>query len=210
MVQVNGQPTWRSEQREGGGEELLIDRTNKIFRANGSAWLRMPGQSVGASGFLPGNRSAATNSPATNRVVEIRSDQYEFRTNFGIFQKDVRLTERSGEEPQGRMTCGQMIVTFAGTNELQRMLAENDVAIEQKEVRFTAAKADYSATHGLLELTGKPACEAGPRQGTGDIILLRAQQGLEYEEIAAALATTPGAARVNYHHAVRRLKEVVK
>src|SRR6267143_885329 len=42
------------------------------------------------------------------------------------------------------------------------------------------------------------------------VFLLRAQQGLEYEEIAAALATTPGAARVHYHHAVRRLKETVK
>jgi RNA polymerase sigma-70 factor (ECF subfamily) len=43
-----------------------------------------------------------------------------------------------------------------------------------------------------------------------DVFLLRAQQGLEYDEIAAALATTPGAARVHYHHAVRRLKEIVE
>jgi RNA polymerase sigma-70 factor, ECF subfamily len=43
-----------------------------------------------------------------------------------------------------------------------------------------------------------------------EVFLLRAQQGLEYEEIAAALATTPGAARVHYHHAVRRLKELVR
>lgn len=43
-----------------------------------------------------------------------------------------------------------------------------------------------------------------------EVFLLRAQQGLEYEEIALALATTPGAARVHYHHAVRRLKETVK
>lgn len=43
-----------------------------------------------------------------------------------------------------------------------------------------------------------------------EVFLLRAQQGLEYEEIAVALATTPGAARVHYHHAVRRLKELVK
>jgi RNA polymerase sigma-70 factor (ECF subfamily) len=42
-----------------------------------------------------------------------------------------------------------------------------------------------------------------------EVFLLRAQQGLEYDEIAAALATTPGAARVHYHHAVRRLKEIV-
>jgi RNA polymerase sigma-70 factor (ECF subfamily) len=42
-----------------------------------------------------------------------------------------------------------------------------------------------------------------------EVFLLRAQQGLEYEEIAALLDTTPGAARVHYHHAARRLKGVV-
>jgi RNA polymerase sigma-70 factor (ECF subfamily) len=40
-----------------------------------------------------------------------------------------------------------------------------------------------------------------------EVFLLRAQQGMEYGEIAAALGTTPGAARVHYHHAVKRLKE---
>lgn len=42
-----------------------------------------------------------------------------------------------------------------------------------------------------------------------DVFLLRAQEGVGYEDIAAALGTTPGAARVHYHHAVRRLKELV-
>ncbi len=40
-----------------------------------------------------------------------------------------------------------------------------------------------------------------------EVFLLRVEQGLEYAEIAAALDTTAGAARVHYHHAVRRLKE---
>jgi RNA polymerase sigma-70 factor (ECF subfamily) len=43
-----------------------------------------------------------------------------------------------------------------------------------------------------------------------EVFLLRAQQGLEYEDIAAALGTTPGAARVHYHHAVKRLKEFLE
>jgi RNA polymerase sigma-70 factor, ECF subfamily len=43
-----------------------------------------------------------------------------------------------------------------------------------------------------------------------EVFLLRAQQALEYEEIAAALETTTGAARVHYHHAVRRLKEWIE
>lgn len=40
-----------------------------------------------------------------------------------------------------------------------------------------------------------------------EVFLLRAQQGLEYAEIAAALGTSEGAARVHYHHAQKRLKE---
>jgi RNA polymerase sigma-70 factor, ECF subfamily len=43
-----------------------------------------------------------------------------------------------------------------------------------------------------------------------EVFLLRAQQGMEYEEICAALGTTPGAARVHYHHAVKRLKEMME
>jgi RNA polymerase sigma-70 factor (ECF subfamily) len=43
-----------------------------------------------------------------------------------------------------------------------------------------------------------------------DVFLLRAQQGLEYEDIAQALGTTVGAARVHYHHAVKRLKKAVE
>jgi RNA polymerase sigma-70 factor, ECF subfamily len=43
-----------------------------------------------------------------------------------------------------------------------------------------------------------------------EVFLLRVQQGSDYVQIAAALGTTPGAARVHYHHAVKRLKELVQ
>lgn len=42
-----------------------------------------------------------------------------------------------------------------------------------------------------------------------EVFLLRAQQGMDYEAIATTLDTTPGAARVHYHHAVKRLKELM-
>ena len=41
-----------------------------------------------------------------------------------------------------------------------------------------------------------------------EVFLLRAQQGFDYPAIASTLGTTPGAARVHYHHAVRKLKEI--
>jgi RNA polymerase sigma-70 factor (ECF subfamily) len=63
-----------------------------------------------------------------------------------------------------------------------------------------ATEAESLVAQGLKQLTRLQR----------EVFLLRAQQGLEYDEIAAALATTPGAARVHYHHAVRRLKEIVQ
>ncbi len=38
-----------------------------------------------------------------------------------------------------------------------------------------------------------------------EVFMLRSQQGLEYAEIAAGLGISEGAARVHYHHAVKRL-----
>ena len=43
-----------------------------------------------------------------------------------------------------------------------------------------------------------------------EVFILRVQEGAAYEDIAAALGTTAGAARVHYHHAVKRLKELVR
>jgi RNA polymerase sigma-70 factor, ECF subfamily len=42
-----------------------------------------------------------------------------------------------------------------------------------------------------------------------EVFLMRAQQDLEYAGIAAALETTVGSARVHYHQAVKRLKEIL-
>ncbi len=43
-----------------------------------------------------------------------------------------------------------------------------------------------------------------------EVFLRRAHQGADYADIAAALGTSPGAARVHYHHAVKRLKELLR
>lgn len=68
------------------------------------------------------------------------------------------------------------------------------------EADLAAAEAELRVREGLARL---------PRLQR-EVFLLRVQEGSGYEDIAAALGTTPGAARVHYHHAVKRLKEMVR
>jgi lipopolysaccharide export system protein LptA len=173
LVQMTGQPTWRVGQRDGSGDELIFDRTNNIFRANGHASLKMPAQGLGSSGLLSRTNTAArTPTTLTNQSVAILCDNYELRTNLAVFREQVSVCERLGDQLQGQMTCSLLTLTFSGTNELQKMVAEHRVLIEQEDRKFTAEKAEYTGTNTVLELTGDPRWQAGPRQGNGDQIRL--------------------------------------
>jgi RNA polymerase sigma-70 factor (ECF subfamily) len=79
-------------------------------------------------------------------------------------------------------------------------------------------------TPDVADRSGDPAAHA-EAQGTAErlseeigrlarlqreVFLLRAQQGLDYGEIAQGLGISEGSARVHFHHAVRRLKERIR
>jgi lipopolysaccharide transport protein LptA len=177
LVQLSGQPAWRMEQREGSGDELIFDRTNRVLQANGHARLKMPAQSMGPSSFLSQSTSnSATSLPPTNQFVEIQSANYVLRTNLAVFRDQVKVSDRLGDELRGEMSCGLMTLTFTGTNELQRMVAEHQVVIAQTDRQFTAETAEYTAADGLLNLAGNPAWRAGTREGKGDSMRLRLAQ----------------------------------
>ena len=171
LVQMKGQPTWRVEQREGSGDELVFDRTNRIFRATGHARLRVPASNMGSAAFLAQPGTALTNAlPPTNHFVEVLCDSYVLQTNLAVFRKDVRVNDWRDEQEQGHMTCGLMTLTFIGTNQLDKLVAEQDVVIAQGDRQFSAARADYYGATSLLDLTGSPAWRAGLREGSGDSI----------------------------------------
>ena len=171
LMHLTNQPTWQIEQRDGSGDELVFDQTNRIFYSYGHAKLKMPAQSMGASSLLSGLGSVSSNSvPTTNHFVDILCDNYELRTNLAFFRQDVHVSDRLTNQLQGEMSCALLTLTLTGTNELQKMVAEHRVVIQQEDKKFMAERADYTATNGLLELTGDPRWQAGPREGKGDRI----------------------------------------
>jgi lipopolysaccharide export system protein LptA len=176
VMLLSGNSSWRAQKREGGADTITIERTNRIFRAEGNAYLRMLGESA-VSGFLgmqtPAEVSGA--SPA-ERSVEIRSRTYEVRTNLAIFNDRVLLTQAEGEKNRGEMSCDKMQLAFVGTNQLQSMLAEGHVIIRETTNRFTASRAFYRVAEQNLTLTEQPAWEAGARQGGGTVIQVNTAQ----------------------------------
>lgn len=99
------------------------------------------------------------------------------------------------------LTIGSNALKDLGRRVARRRIVPLDERVESKDgdphQRAEAGETEERLRRGLERL---------PRMQR-EVFLLRAQQGFEYDDIAAALGTTPGAARVHYHHAVKRLKE---
>jgi RNA polymerase sigma-70 factor (ECF subfamily) len=123
------------------------------------------------------------------------------------FIRAFRAVDRFRGQCQFRtwlMAIGGNVLKDFGRKSVRRQNMPLDEAVRDERgdphEHAEATEAEALLAEGLKQLTHLQR----------EVFLLRAQQGLEYEDIAAALATTPGAARVHYHHAVRRLKEIVQ
>jgi lipopolysaccharide export system protein LptA len=178
QMHLTGSPAWRSGEAQGKGDSLMIERTNRVFLASGNSWLRLPAQNMSSGGmFAPGLASATNTVASSNRFVEIRCDNYEFRTNVAFFRQNVKMLELVDEKPGGKMSCDQMTATFLGTNRLDTLLAERTVIFEQEASRVTGMRAFYTATNGLMEVTGEPTWQNGPRSGRGNRLLASLARG---------------------------------
>ncbi len=103
------------------------------------------------------------------------------------------------------MTIGSNILKDAWRRRSRRPV----VALEDREIVDQASDPQGEAVAEDLAARLGACVKTLPRLQR-DVFLLRAQQGMQYEEIAGALGTTPGAARVHYHHAIKRLKALLK
>jgi RNA polymerase sigma-70 factor (ECF subfamily) len=100
------------------------------------------------------------------------------------------------------------IASNALRDEYRRRKGRRMLSLEDRDLADSAdPHADLAAAETADRL--REGIAALPRLQR-EVFLLRTQEGAGYIDIAAALGTTPGAARVHYHHAVKRLKELVR
>ena len=111
---------------------------------------------------------------------------------------------------RGDASFRSWLIRIAGNlrkDEFRRQRGRVVVSIDDHDI-VDSADPEGEAGANELEERLRAAIARLPRLQR-QVFLMRVHQGLEYETICAQLGTTPGAARVHYHHAVKRLKGVV-
>ena len=128
-----------------------------------------------------------------------------------LVQEALFRAFRKLEGWRGEASFRSWLFAIAGNvlrDEVRRRKGRQVLSLEDRDLPDRAdPHADFAATE--VEEGLRRGIAALPRLQR-EVFLLRTQQGSGYAEIAAALGTTLGAARVHYHHAVKRLKELVR
>jgi len=102
------------------------------------------------------------------------------------------------------MTIGSNVLKDQRRRESRRPVLE----LEPHDIVDNAANPYSSTVTRDLESRLQQIVENLPAMQR-DVFLLRAQQGTDYQEIADALGTSVGAARVHYHQAVKRIRKAL-
>lgn len=147
-IVLSGSPRWKVEESEGQSDVLIFYPKTREIMALQNVEITLPGQSIGSmfAVNVRTNQTAGTNTP-----IVIQSDSFSRGTNVAVFHKDVVITDA-----RGRMTCDLVTIVTAGTNQVQRIIAENHVRIEQQDFTATGSRAEYNVATGLVHLTGEP------------------------------------------------------
>ncbi len=83
---------------------------------------------------------------------------------------------------------------------------------EHAEMRDDSAVTEFDALDGMVASETQQRLQVAVRRLTPtqrEVFGLRVSEGMSYKEIAEAVGTTEGAARVHYHNALRTVKELL-
>ena len=174
-LDLTGKPTWRIGPREGRADELVMDRQTHDLRATGHFYMKMPPGDPGQAGFLLLSTAVSTNkSQAAAKPVEIFADEGSLKSS--VTDTNIHTAIARGRvrvlHPEGTMSCALLTMTTAApSNRVERIVAQENVVLEQGDTRVTSDRAVYAAATGSLEMTGHPAWRMGTREGRAQTLL---------------------------------------
>jgi len=175
VMELIGQGVWQSEQRLVKGERLFYDRSNRVFRAERYAYLKMPASPPGRPGAptaAPGRTNAVVKAPAPAFIEEF-ADNYDFQSGYLTFRDHVRATLLEGESPRAAVVCDWLSLKLS--NQVETASAKGRVFVEEfpastngtsisRNLKCESLLLTFS-TNGLLEqLVAEQDVEAHQRE----------------------------------------------
>ncbi len=157
------EPRWELERATGRSDTLVFYPKTKEVLALNNVEMVLPGQSVG--GMFGVN--ARTNATTAATPLVIRAEMFSRATNVAVFHGNV-----VGTDARGRMSCGTMTLAIGASNQVERIIVENDVRIEQQGFTATGKRGDYVASTGLVHLTGDPLLIAPDKTLEADAFII--------------------------------------
>jgi lipopolysaccharide export system protein LptA len=174
IVELSGDPTWRLGAYDGRAEKLIVNRLTRQFHAARNVEMLLPASALGTNGFSWTERSPPTNSVAANsQPIKVNADDFDFRPdatdtnlNIAVLRGQVRVAAE-----KGNLSCELITIkSSTGLNRPESVVAERHLVMEQGDNRVTGEKAVYTATNGMMEVTGAPAWRMGQREGTAAVL----------------------------------------
>ncbi|MBM3834392.1 MAG: hypothetical protein FJ403_14205 [Verrucomicrobia bacterium] len=174
IVTMTGNPTWKIEQGEGKADTLImIPKTNKI-RAEGNVAMKLLGPVVRSLDFSLLKPGSQTN--VQTQEIEIFSDELQFKASSAIFLNRVRLIHPQQRDQE--VTCTVLAAFFVEPDgKLDQIIAEENVAVRQGDLRAIGEKVDYWVAKGTMELTGKPQLSMPGRRYNAERFILDRANG---------------------------------
>src|SRR3954454_23468708 len=154
VLELNRNAKWQADQRIVMGDQLFFDRTNRIFRDVGHAFLKVPVSSFGKQTLL-----GASPEMRPSQFIEINSGSFEWEGDWLTFHEPVRGRLLEGDPPLVRLEAG--LLSLQISNQIRGIVAKKKVFLEQFPVvrpdgrrlskTFETENLDVTlATNGLL------------------------------------------------------------
>ncbi|MGV3772262.1 MAG: LptA/OstA family protein, partial [Verrucomicrobiales bacterium] len=114
------------------------------------------------------NNPAAPKEGATNvPPIRITSELFEHEGEVARFMKSVKVVDE-----QGTVTCDLLQLFIEKEGGPKTIEAQDNVVIQQGEIRATGGKAIYQIAQNILTLTNKPQWTFGERSGSSDLLVI--------------------------------------
>ncbi|MBI4664027.1 MAG: hypothetical protein HY735_34960 [Verrucomicrobia bacterium] len=169
-VEWTGPPSWQLREGQGQSDILYLNPKTRQIHAKGHVSMKLH-----RSGLefidLSGLRAQTNALIRTNQEFVIVAEELFQRSGSSIFLHDVRVS--SPQRPDQELICEVLAAFFGGAeNQLDELVAEENVQVQQGELQADGGKAVYRIAKGLVELSGHPTIKLRGSTSAGDRILL--------------------------------------